>query len=182
MTLNAAMMQSERQDWCTPAIVFEALAPLGPIALDPCGSDAANVPAAVIWVRELSDGLAESWRLDDDGRGRALGLRSGLRAAESGLIYVNCPYGPAVKHWMAKCAAEHFEHNLEVVALVAARTDTRWFQSALSTAAAVCFWRGRLTFEGAPSTAPFPSALLYWGNRPSVFTRCLAPFGATVAL
>ena len=48
--------------------------------------------------------------------------------------------------------------------LIPARTDTVWWHTALSVCSCVCFIKGRLRFQGAPSSAPFPSALLYWGN------------------
>lgn len=50
--------------------------------------------------------------------------------------------------------------------LTPARTDTKWFHRALQSGVSVCFIKGRLKFEGAKSSAPFPSCLLIWGNIP----------------
>lgn len=43
---------------------------------------------------------------------------------------------------------------------------------------AVCFWRGRLNFIGAPSGAPFPSALVYFGERVHRFIDAFHGVGA----
>lgn len=65
--------------------------------------------------------------------------------------------------WRNHITSEGWPHT---VALVPARTDTRWFELARFSAA--CFWRGRIKFldpdtDAARHPAPFPSAFLYWG-------------------
>jgi hypothetical protein len=65
----------------------------------------------------------------------------------------------------------------EIVTLVPARTDTRAFRALVRGAAAVCFWRGRITFRGAAAGAPFPSAIVYHGWRPERFVEVFADAG-----
>lgn len=146
--MDAALFSSAKMDWRTPELVLERVRQLGPIRLDPC-TDADNpCGAAAFMTRE---GLEHSW-------------------AGHGLTYVNPPYGRAVAAWLAKCAAEARE-GCEVVALVPARTDTRWWHRAYSTSQCVALWRGRLTFVGARFPAPFPSCLFYWGRRRGHFAN-----------
>lgn len=91
------------------------------------------------------DGLARSW------------------AGE--IVFLNPPYN-AAERWMAKARAE--SQSATIVALVAARTDTRWWHDYAMTADEIRFIRGRLRFEQHPKrangsgTAPFPSALVIW--------------------
>lgn len=148
-------MSSAKQDWRTPANVLELVRKVGPIGLDPCAS-ADNPTGAVNFLTDA--GLSVGW------------------AHEHGLTYVNPPYGRALPLWTAKMAYEASQ-GAEVIGLVPARTDTRWWHEDIATASVICFWRGRLRFVGAPASAPFPSALAYWGPRPGRFYDTFAPHG-----
>lgn len=135
--------------WQTPDNVLQLVRQVGPIVLDPCTTKL-NPTGAQYIVTVVDDGLLGNWDL-------------------GGLVYVNPPYS-AVRAWMA-CCREEAHVGAEIIALVPARTDTRWFQDncAPPLSSAVCFWRGRLKFVGAPQSAPFPSALVYWGPRADLF-------------
>ena len=50
-----------------------------------------------------------------------------------------------------------------MVALIPARTDTRYWHEHVAGSATVFFLRGRLRFGAAGAAAPFPSALPLWG-------------------
>lgn len=150
---SRAMLSSDRMDWNTPQEVIDALAPLGPIGLDPCSNAGSIVPAAVAWT-EVDDGLPRAW--------------TGF-----GLVYVNPPYGYELPTWIEKCGAEA-ANGAELVVLVPARPDTQWMGHALETGAVVGLWRGRLTFLAGGTSAPFPSALLYWGPRGELFRDVVA--------
>ena len=133
---------SAKHDWRTPGEVIERVRTVAPIGLDPCASREGSVGARVE-LHEGDDGLAWGWcRL--------------VRGDE--VVYVNSPYGRALAAWMSKCASEA-ETGISIIALTPARTDTRWLPW---DSQAICFWRGRLTFEGASAPAPFPSALMCW--------------------
>lgn len=75
----------------------------------------------------------------------------GLQTPWSGRVWLNPPYARESGRWVAKLA----EHG-DGVALVFARTDTVWWQSAIAHAAAVCFIAGRVNF--VPSDPAFRSA------------------------
>ena len=85
--------------------------------------------------------------------------------------------------WCEK-AADEAEDKL--VGLLPARVDTRWFQEQVfARARAVVFVKGRLTFEGAEHSAPFPSCLVLWGGDNEMlgrFVDVLGPLGHCVIL
>src|SRR5512134_4137759 len=138
--LNDALMRSEKMDWCTPPCVLDRVRRVGPIALDPCTSPTNPCGAEASYSLH---GLSLPWW---------------------GLSYVNPPYGSALRRWVDK-ALEEAAREVEIIMLVPARTDTRWWGRAFEGAQACGFWKGRITFVGAPSCAPFPSCLFYFGPR-----------------
>jgi site-specific DNA-methyltransferase (adenine-specific) len=172
-------MSSAKSDWQTPAEVLDRVRRVAPIALDPATTRDNPTGAAVICVEHgpmpgdaevvLVDGLAEgrNWQFPGPG------------LPEEGLIYVNPPYGRDIWRWTGKCRWEGI-HGAEVIALLPARTDTRCWEDCTppDAAQAVCFWRGRLTFVGAPNCAPFPSCLVYYGPRKFRFADAFADAGA----
>jgi len=60
---------------------------------------------------------------------------------------------------------EHKKYNSTVVFLIPARPDTKMWQDLIfPNASQVCFIRGRLKFGGAKENAPFPCALVVFGD------------------
>jgi phage N-6-adenine-methyltransferase len=106
-------------EWYTPPSIFQSLGLV--FDLDPCspGAERTNVPARVHWSLP-TDGLAEPW---------------------FGNVWCNPPYGRETGRWMHRLA----EHGTGI-ALVYARTDTRWFQQTVAQADAVLFIAGRVRF------------------------------------
>lgn len=51
---------------------------------------------------------------------------------------------------------------MTVVALLPARTDTRWWHDCVMKAKEIRFIKGRLRFDGHKHNAPFPSAVVVW--------------------
>ncbi len=156
--------EATRVDWNTPEIIKSVVEcfNLGrPVGLDPCSNPNSIIKA----LRNMSlekgdDGLNASWQ-------------------DYGLVYVNPPYGRAIGPWIDKCAREGAKGGAEIIALVPARVDTRWFQKCWE-AQAICFWRGRLKFLGADQSATFPSALVYWGPRKEGFKHLFDGYGRVV--
>jgi hypothetical protein len=127
-------------EWYTPPELFAAL----DLKFD---LDPAAPPGGVPWLparRHYS-------RADD-----------GLRRPWHGRVWLNPPYGPGLGRWLARLAA----HG-DGLALVFARTDTRWFHQCAPRATALCFVQGRITFlhgDGyTPITARAPSLLMAYG-------------------
>ena len=129
---------SAKQDWATPDELYERLDRIYKFDLDVAASrDNTRCPA---YFDASTDGLAQPWR---------------------GRVWCNPPYGRSIGAWVTKAAVEARISATLIVMLVPARTDTRWWHEATRTARGE-FLRGRLRFKGAPASAPFPSALLYW--------------------
>jgi phage N-6-adenine-methyltransferase len=103
-----------------------------------------------------------------------------------GRVWMNPPYSQT-KAFLTKMIQELVQKHIVLgVALVAARTDTKWFWEAVQYAGEVRFLKGRLKFEKDPSenynwtlssgstvqfkdqanSAPFPSAILIFDRRP----------------
>jgi phage N-6-adenine-methyltransferase len=152
-------------NWRTPSVVLDLVRQLagGSIGLDPCTDDA-NPTKADRFYFPPTDGLRELWR-------------------GFGMVFVNPPYSDNAE-WLNACVRRFMvpdDSGDQCVALVPARTDTRWWHGVVFTARLVCFWRGRLRFEDPESptanSAPFPSALLYWGSKPEDFARIFGPHG-----
>lgn len=149
--MDAALFSSERPDWQTPDVVLERVRKVAPIALDPCTVQSNPVGAARwLTVESALDGLTASW----------------TELADGGLVYHNPPYGRALSRWAAKVDVEACD-GAEIITLVPARTDTKWFHTLVENARVVCFWKGRIKFRGATAGAPFPSAAVYHGERGS---------------
>jgi len=73
-------------------------------------------------------------------------------------IWLNPPYGRAIRGFMAKAQAE-CQKGATVVALVPARTDTAWWHD-YCIEHEIRFIRGRLKFGNSMNSAPFPSAVI----------------------
>lgn len=159
---SARTGEKSQDNWRTPENVLERVRACfdGVIGCDPC-TDADNPTGAEMWCNEVIDGLTHTWG--------------------PGTVYVNCPYSQ-IRPWLEKCGNRYAVDGNEIIALIPARTDTRAWHEAMATAKAFCLWRGRLTFVGAPAPAPFPSALLYWGERPWTFEAAFSDAGKVVRL
>lgn len=137
--MNPALMSTDRDDWRTPAHVFQALDSEFKFTLDgaayPDGRDA-------LLPRWCSDVEREDWR--------------GER------VYCNPPYGNAIRAF-----ADRAPDADVAVLLLPARPDTRtWHEAIFPVADEIRFVRGRLRFEGADTSAPFPSCVAIWhGSR-----------------
>lgn len=156
--MNAGLLfSSAATDWLTPPEVVDAVVQvLGHIDLDPCADAAHGIPAT-LWYTEAVDGLAHAW---------------------VGRVYLNPPYGTQIPRWIAKLQDEVAVGRVtEAIALLPARTDTRWFPWGADR---LCFVRGRLHFSGHGGSAPFPSAIAYWGDRGKAFERVFCTWGAVV--
>lgn len=116
--------------WLTPPEIINAL---GPFDLDPCAPADRPWPTANHHWTEADDGLTMPW---------------------TGLVWCNPPFGPEAGKWLARCA----EHG-HAIALVPARTETRWFiEQVWDKAHAVFFLHGRPHFHYPDGTrAPFNS-------------------------
>jgi phage N-6-adenine-methyltransferase len=131
---SSPLYSSAREDWATPAEVFQALDAEFRFTLDPCPLMAPERAGLPLF---NTDGLYKSW----------VGQR----------VFCNPPYGRGIGNWLAKAA----EAELAVF-LLPARTDTRWWHTYALRADEIRFVRGRLRFGGSRTGAPFPSVILVY--------------------
>lgn len=119
----AALLSSDSPDWCTPPEVLDPVRAFSAIRFDPF-SNAGSIVGAQESICLPADSLLLEWPLD-------------------GLIWCNPPYGRE----LARCAekiSEQARRGAEIITLVPARTDTRWWQ--VLSPRVWCAWRGRITF------------------------------------
>ena len=77
---------------------------------------------------------------------------------------MNPPYGRVIKDWIKKAYEEAQKDNTTVVALIPARTDTRYWHDYVMKAQAIYFVKGRLKFGNGGNSAPFPSAVVVFNG------------------
>ena len=91
--------------------------------------------------------------------------QDGLKQKWTGVVWVNPPYGREVIKWVRKAYISS-KQGATVVCLVKAATDTQWWFKYCSHGT-VYFIIGRLRFISGReiSNAPFPSALVIFGEK-----------------
>ena len=126
--------------WLTPPSIIHAL---GQFDLDPCAPVNRHWDTALKHFTEKDDGLTAKWH---------------------GRVWLNPPYGSMTGKFLKRLS----DHG-NGIALIFARTDTRYFQEyVFGCADAVFFFRGRIRFfrqdgiEGGSSAAP--SCLIAYGR------------------
>jgi len=137
------MHSSAKDDWRTPVKFWEWIDHLfyfdKDVDRDPCAS--------------LRGGWDDGDALDPDIGW--CGIADPLR------LYCNPPYGRGTENWLTK-GREAARRGSTVVFLLPARPDTKWFHE-FAPDADVWLLKGRLKFEGAKDSAPFPSMLMIFG-------------------
>ena len=143
--MDQALLSSGKDDWETPADLFEELHKEFHFTLDAAASNDNHKLPRYFTVEQ--DGLAQDW------------------AGE--VVFCNPPYSrktktnPGQEAWVRKALAES-QKGATVVMLIPARTDTAAFHECILPYAEIRFLRGRLRFEDKGvqrDAAPFPSML-----------------------
>lgn len=140
--LSSARTGEGKDEHNTPPEILDRVRRIGPIMFDPCPGAGDVVNPSYQHNRE-SDGLGIDW--------------ISASADGFGVCWVNWPYSRSTQ-WAFKCAIEA-QRGVSIIALTAARPDTKWWRAMWNASDAVGFWRGRITFLGSKHPAPFPSAL-----------------------
>lgn len=134
----STLFSSDKSDWETPDWFFAALHNEFHFDVDVCASmENTKLPK---FFSTHQDAFKLQWK---------------------GVAYCNPPYSKDIDKWLgkAKWSAEFLGST--VVCLVPARTDTNWWFDHARWSE-VRFLKGRLKFKGAPTSAPFPSALIIY--------------------
>lgn len=123
---------SKTPEWSTPQSVFDELDREFNFTLDPCATKE-NAKCAKFYTLE-DDGLSRDWSGE--------------------VVFMNPPYGREIGKWVKKLS------ETGGVALLPARTDTRYFHDYIYKKAEIRFIKGRLKFGGSKNSAPFPSMIV----------------------
>ncbi|QDP65800.1 MAG: putative adenine-specific methylase [Prokaryotic dsDNA virus sp.] len=140
MSVNKGLFSSNKDDWRTPKWLFNALHNHFKFDLDVC-SDEKNALLPKYYTKENSC-LNKNWETCN---------------------FMNPPYGREINKFVKK-AYEQWGINCTIVALLPARTDTKWFHNYIYNKASMVFIKGRIKFEGGEklAPAPFPSMIVIW--------------------
>lgn len=82
----------------------------------------------------------------------------GLTIDWGNINFVNPPYSK-MKEWCDK-AYKEYKKGKVVVMLIPSRTDTKYWHNYIMKAKEIRFIKGRLKFQGAKNSAPFPSCIV----------------------
>ncbi|HEX7313260.1 MAG TPA: DNA N-6-adenine-methyltransferase [Pyrinomonadaceae bacterium] len=146
---NNKLDEGSKTEWCSPPEIVSAL---GPFDLDPCAPVVPPFKLAETTFNVLTDGLKREWPRD-------------------AFVWLNPPYDVNLTAWLKRL----YEHPGGGIALIFARTDTRYFESYVWTADAILFTK-RLTFyhvdgRKAERNAGAPSVLAAYGQKAVVRLR-----------
>lgn len=119
---------SKTEEWSTPQDFFDAIQKEFNLEIDVCATYE-NKKLPRFWSKE-GDALKKNWK--------------GLRC------WMNPPYGRQIGKWIEKASTG--EATI-VVALLPARTDTKWFHEYIYGKHAIRFIKGRLKFGGSKNSA-----------------------------
>lgn len=140
--LNDSLFSSKDQTWETPQSLFDMLNEVFKFELDVCAVPE-TAKCGKYFTPEI-DGLSQIWE---------------------GSCWMNPPYGREQIKWIEKASKESNSDLTRVVCLIPARPDTKvWHNVIFPNAKVICFIKGRLKFGNSKDSAPFPSALVVFGN------------------
>lgn len=111
--------------------------------------------------KSLFDKLNEEFKFNFD----PCPLRSnqdGLSISWGSRVFINPPYGKAIRIWLEKALKEIESKNTEIaVFLLPSYTDVKWFHEiVLPKAREIRFLKGRLKFGEHNNSAPFASIIV----------------------
>lgn len=145
--VNHGLFTSVKDSWTTPRDLYDSLDAHFNFTLDAAALQSSTlVPSN--WFGPDHPEQARQNALNCDWKAASLG----------GTVWLNPPYGRAIKGFMAK-ADEEAKKGTTIVCLVPARTDTAWWWDSVIHHE-VRYIRGRLRFGGSSNSAPFPSAIV----------------------
>jgi phage N-6-adenine-methyltransferase len=157
---NGHYEASGKDNWITPPHIIKALEErYGPL-FDPCPADS-NLQILSTWDGK-TDGLEMNWPQDQ-------------------VCFVNPPFSNLAA-WAKKVWQQSYHYGVEVVMLLPARTDTKYFHNFICNDAELEFFKGRIRFinpeTGKPGeAAPFPTMLAHYTQRNNYtrYQKCPIP-------
>ncbi|MEH6995411.1 DNA N-6-adenine-methyltransferase [Neobacillus drentensis] len=145
MSINKGLFTSKTDLWATPQVFFNKMNEEFHFELDVCANDQ-NAKCEKYFTEEM-DGLKQNW---------------------NGVCWMNPPYGRGIYEWVKK-AYESSLNGSTVVCLLPARTDTKWWHE-YCMKGEIRLVKGRLKFGDSNNSAPFPSAVVIFGEQAKINT------------
>lgn len=139
--INKSLFSSLKQDWETEEKFFNQLDSLFYFQVDLAAND--ENTKCKKWFTENENSLVQPWHLTESNQ------------------WLNPPYGKELRFWLEKAYLES-KRGANICVLVPARTDTSYWHEFVFSKATILFIKGRLKFKNAISSAPFPSALIFY--------------------
>jgi site-specific DNA-methyltransferase (adenine-specific) len=142
--VDKVMFSHVSSEWVTPTELYDRLNKIFKFDLDPCTTkdNPLNTPK---FYTKKDNGLEKPW---------------------FGNVFVNPPYNKEIPRWLEKTRDEIYRNHVKnVVFLLPARTDTKWFHDYIyKPHVKIRLLKGRLKFRGAKNSAPFPSMIVIFEN------------------
>lgn len=141
--MNTVHYSSKTDDWATPQAFFEELDKEFSFTLDVCA--VSQNAKCKRFITPETDGLQVGWNNE--------------------IIWMNPPYGREIGKWVKKASEAR---GGVVVCLLPARTDTKYFHEYIykNPRCTIRFIKGRLKFGDSTNSAPFPSMIVVYQNKP----------------
>lgn len=143
---NQLFFSSNDQTWETPIQLFNKLNTEFNFTVDVCAG--VFTFKCKNFYTETENGLEQDWSND--------------------ICWMNPPYDQCAL-WLKK-AYEESLRGATVVALIPARTDTKYWHDYCMNASEIRFIKGRLKFGSSTNSAPFPSAIIVFNNSSDTLT------------
>lgn len=157
--INNSLFTSKKQTWETPLDLFNLLNTVFHFNIDLCALEDTN--KCNLYYNPYINSLSLNWC--------------------SLTYWMNPPYGREQIEWIRKASEDSYLYSSTIVCLIPARPDTKvWQEVIFSKAKAICFIKGRLKFGGSKDAAPFPSALIVFGNINNEQYSLLCSLGYTI--
>tara|TARA_Y100000593_G_C4188454_1_gene275611 strand:- start:41 stop:544 length:504 start_codon:yes stop_codon:yes gene_type:complete len=139
--INKGLFTSTKPNWQTPKWLFDKLNNHFNFLCDVCAED--HNALCNIYFTQHNSCLDKDWY---------------------NINFMNPPCGREIGKFIEKAYTEWALNDCTTVALLPARTDTKWFHKYIYNKASIVFIRGRLKFEGGEklAPAPFPSMIVVW--------------------
>lgn len=142
MSINDGMFTSNTDMWATPLDFFNKLSEEFDFVVDVCATSE-NAKCTLYFTPEMN-GLKQDW-------------------SQYETLWMNPPYGREIGKWVKK-AYESSLNGSTVVCLLPARTDTKWWHEYCMNGE-IRLVKGRLKFGDSKNSAPFPSAVVIFGEK-----------------
>lgn len=141
-SLNPVIFSNKSDEWETPQDLFDKINKIIEFNLDAAAS-AINKKCEQ-YFSIVEDSLKQTW---------------------SGNVWLNPPYSVSDKFIKKAYDEVYVNKNAKnCVILIPSRTDTKYFQNYCCKGERIIFIKGRLRFNNSPTSAPFPSCLIFFGE------------------